>query len=151
MKISHFSCDLQRKIKKAISCFWQERFISLKTDCPTAKDFLLKNPFLLPKTNPALLEKALELAGISEQTLEQELMTLSNGELRRLMLARNYMEEPDLWILDDPFGGMDPEYRKFLAERIELFKQTGINIKINLARDEEIIENGQCKMRRSCF
>jgi len=108
----------------------------LKKDCPTAKDFLLKTPFLLPKTNPALLEKALELAGIPEQTLEQELITFSNGELRRLMLARNYMEEPDIWILDDPFGGMDPEYREFLAERIELFRKTGIKIEINSTRND---------------
>ncbi len=146
MKISRFSSDLQGKIKKALSRFWQERFISLDDeDSPTAKDFLLKNPFFLnsdhfvesepfPKTNLALLNEALELAGFSEQILSQKLISLSNGELRRLMLARNYMEEPDLWILDDPFGGMDPVYRNFLAERIKCFKEKGVNIQVNLRR-----------------
>jgi len=47
------------------------------------------------------------------------------------------MEEPDLWILDDPFGGLDPEYRKFLAERIKLFQQKGIKMQINLKRKDE--------------
>ncbi len=143
MKTSFFSSDLQRKIKKALSRFWQERFISLEdTDSPTAKDFLLKNPFFLnsdhfvesepfPKTNPALLNEALELAGFSEQILSQKLISLSNGELRRLMFARNYMEEPELWILDDPFGGLDPAYREFLAERIKLFQKKGIKMQIN--------------------
>jgi len=148
MKTSHFSSDLQRKIKKGLSRFWQERFISLEDeDSPTATDFLLKNPFFLnsdhfvesepfPKTNPALLNEALEFAGFSEQILSQKLINLSNGELRRLMLARNYMEEPDLWILDDPFGGMDPAYRKFLAERIELFRKKGVEMQINIKREE---------------
>jgi len=150
MKISIFSSNLQRKIKKALSRFWQERFISLEDeDSPIAKDFLLKNPFFLnsdhfvesesfPKTNPALLNEALELAGFSEQILSQKLINLSNGELRRLMLARNYMEEPDLWILDDPFGGMDSAYRKFLAERIEFFRKKGVNMQVNLKRDDEL-------------
>jgi molybdate transport system ATP-binding protein len=148
MKISRFSSDLQRKIKKALSRFWQERFISLEDqDSPAAKDFLLKNPFFLnsdhfvesepfPKTNPALLNEALELAGFSEQILSQKLTSLSNGELRRLMFARNYMEEPELWILDDPYGGLDPTYREFLAERIKLFQKKGIKMQINLKREE---------------
>jgi len=149
MKISHFNNDLQRKIKKALSRFWQERFISLEDeDSPSVRDFLLKNPFFLnsehfvesepfPQTNAALLKEALSLAGIPEHILEQKLPSLSNGELRRLLLARNYMEEPDLWILDDPFGGLDPEYREFLAERIKLFRQKGINMQINLKREDE--------------
>jgi len=149
MKISRFGNDLQRKIKKALLRFWQERFISLENeDSPSARDFLLKNPFFLnsehfvesepfPQTNAALLSEALSLAGIPEHILEQKLPSLSNGELRRLLLARNYMEEPDLWILDDPFGGLDPEYRGFLAERIKLFRQKGINMQINLKREDE--------------
>ena len=155
MKTSSFSIDLQRKIKKALSRFWQERFISLEDeDSPIAKDFLLKNPFFLnsdhfvesepfPETNHALLNEALELAGFSEQILSQKLISLSNGELRRLMLARNYMEEPDLWILDDPFGGMDPAYRKFLAERIESFRKKGINMQVNLRREDELSASDQ--------
>jgi molybdate transport system ATP-binding protein len=147
--ISRFGSDLQRKIKKALSRFWQERFISLENeDSPSVRDFLLKNPFFLnsehfvesepfPKTNGALLGEALLLAGIPEHILEQKLPSLSNGELRRLLLARNYMEEPDLWILDDPFGGLDPEYREFLAERIKLFRQKGIRMQINLKREDE--------------
>jgi molybdate transport system ATP-binding protein len=149
LKVSRFGNDLQRKIKKALSRFWQERFISLEDeDSPSVRDFLLKNPFFLnsehfvesepfPKTNGALLGEALSLAGIPELMLEQKLPSLSNGELRRLLLARNYMEEPDLWILDDPFGGLDPEYRKFLAERIKLFQQKGIQMQINLKREDE--------------
>ncbi len=147
---------MQRKIKKALSRFWQERFISLKDeDSPTAKDFLLKNPFFLnsehfvesepfPKTNPALLNEALELAGFPEQILTQKLISLSNGELRRLMLARNYMEEPDLWILDDPFGGMDPAYRNFLAERIDLFRERGVDMQVNLVAGQNCCRGKAC-------
>jgi len=100
-----------------------------------SEHFVESEPF--PKTNGDLLSEALSLAGLPEHILEQKLPSLSNGELRRLMLARNYMEEPDLWILDDPFGGLDPAYREFLAERIKLFQQKGINMQINFKRKDE--------------
>ncbi len=42
---------------------------------------------------------------------DRPLSQLSTGELRRVQLARAWLREPALWILDDPTAGLDPEGR----------------------------------------
>lgn len=47
---------------------------------------------------------ALEFAGISDMSLEKA-STLSQGDLKRLEVARAVATEPELLLLDEPFGG----------------------------------------------
>ena len=51
---------------------------------------------------------ALEFAGISDMALEKA-STLSQGDLKRLEVARAVATEPDLLLLDEPFTHLDPE------------------------------------------
>jgi len=41
---------------------------------------------------------------------------LSTGERRRLMLARALIQAPELLILDEPFDGLDREFRNYLSK-----------------------------------
>ncbi|MHC4756042.1 MAG: ABC transporter ATP-binding protein, partial [Planctomycetota bacterium] len=50
---------------------------------------------------------ALEFAGISDMALEKA-STLSQGDLKRLEVARAIATEPELFLLDEPFGGLSP-------------------------------------------
>jgi branched-chain amino acid transport system ATP-binding protein len=50
---------------------------------------------------------ALEFAGISDMALEKA-STLSQGDLKRLEVARAIATEPELLLLDEPFGGLSP-------------------------------------------
>ena len=50
---------------------------------------------------------ALEFAGISDMSLEKA-STLSQGDLKRLEVARAVATEPELLLLDEPFGGLSP-------------------------------------------
>lgn len=47
--------------------------------------------------------------------------TLSSGEQRLVLLARAFVKNPDLLILDEPFQGLDPSRRAVAKSIIESF------------------------------
>lgn len=54
----------------------------------------------------ATLEAALDGAGAGD-TLDSEVRLLSGGELKRVMLARALLRDPDLLVLDEPTANVD--------------------------------------------
>lgn len=55
-------------------------------------------------------EAVAEMLGLSAR-MAQGFLTLSTGERRRLMLARALVADPDLLVLDEPFDGLDQDFR----------------------------------------
>jgi len=53
---------------------------------------------------------------------------LSGGMVRRLMLARSLINNPELLILDEPTTGLDPQSRHQVWERLENLKLQGITV-----------------------
>jgi lipooligosaccharide transport system ATP-binding protein len=53
---------------------------------------------------------------------------LSGGMMRRLMLARALINNPDIVILDEPTTGLDPQSRHQVWERLETLKGRGLSI-----------------------
>ena len=53
---------------------------------------------------------------------------LSGGMMRRLVLARALMNEPELMILDEPTTGLDPQSRHQVWERLESLRSKGMTI-----------------------
>ena len=150
--VSTMSEAMQRKIQQALAPFWQQRFISLHdAEAPLVRNLLLNKKFFLqtdryvddvpfPQTNPDKLEEALRIADLSEGILDRKLLSLSNGELRRVLLARLWMETPEWIYFNDLFGGLDPEYRNHLANCVlDLSKKSSVNIVVRLAREDELI------------
>ncbi|HEY3315360.1 MAG TPA: ABC transporter ATP-binding protein [Bacillota bacterium] len=67
---------------------------------------------------------ALEFVGISDLALEPA-SHLSHGDLKRLEIARAIATEPDLLILDEPFGGLNPSESELLAKSIKRLHKGG--------------------------
>jgi branched-subunit amino acid ABC-type transport system permease component/ABC-type branched-subunit amino acid transport system ATPase component len=67
---------------------------------------------------------ALEFAGISDMALEKA-STLSQGDLKRLEVARAVATEPDLLLLDEPFGGLSPAETELMAKSIKRLHKGG--------------------------
>jgi len=67
---------------------------------------------------------ALEFAGISDMALEKA-STLSQGDLKRLEGARAVATEPELLLLDEPFGGLSPAETDLMAKSIKRLHKGG--------------------------
>ncbi len=150
--VSTMSEAMQRKIQHALAPFFQQRFISLHDEeAPLVKNLLLNKKFFLqtdryiddmawPETDPEKLDDALSIAELSPEILERKLLSLSNGELRRVLLARMWMEKPEWIYFNDLFGGLDPEYRSHLAMSVvDLSKRPGVKLAVRLAREDELL------------
>jgi branched-chain amino acid transport system ATP-binding protein len=67
---------------------------------------------------------ALEFAGISDMALEKA-STLSQGDLKRLEIARAIATEPELLLLDEPFGGLSPAETDLMAKSVKRLHKGG--------------------------
>jgi ABC-2 type transport system ATP-binding protein len=72
---------------------------------------------------------AARLLGALARDPSARLDTLSKGQARRVMLTCAMAHRPDLLLLDEPAGGLDPSSRReFLELAIELLNDTGSTI-----------------------
>lgn len=71
-----------------------------------------------------------------EMLLEKPLIQLSNGENKRLQIAKAILQEPGLLILDNPFTGLDTSGREILNQIIATLVQSGVQILIITAPRE---------------
>ncbi len=62
---------------------------------------------------------------------------LSGGMMRRLVLARALINDPELLILDEPTTGLDPQSRHQVWERLDSLKTRGLSILLTTHYMEE--------------
>ena len=67
---------------------------------------------------------ALEFVGIADMALEPA-SVLSHGDLKRLEVARAIATDPELLILDEPFGGLNPAETELMAKSIKRLHKGG--------------------------
>lgn len=79
------------------------------------------------------LKNLLELKNL----LPRAFISLSNGEMRRVLFARALLKNPKKLILDDPMAGLDPQRREHFKKIISALSHDGIDIEIRVrSRDE---------------
>lgn len=74
-----------------------------------------------------------------ERLMDEYVITLSSGELRKFQLTKLLISMPRMLIIDNPFIGLDFATRCQLSELFEtLVRECGITFVLILAREEEI-------------
>ena len=76
------------------------------------------------KTVELRARDALEFCGIADLALEPASI-LSHGDLKRLELARAIATEPELLLLDEPFGGLNPAETALIARSLKRLHKGG--------------------------
>lgn len=129
--VAHISPELHREIVQRESSFYQSRWHSgLGEGQMTVGHYLSQanlagvNPFEIAARlgSPRLFRREREAwmqrLGITALA-PRKLIYLSNGEMRKVLLAGALLQFPRLLILDDPFSGLDAATRMTLKEVIQ--------------------------------
>jgi manganese/zinc/iron transport system ATP- binding protein len=81
--------------------------------------------FAWPKKADAQAARhALELVGMGAYA-DRQISQLSGGQQQRLFLARALLQDADLYLLDEPFAGVDMATEKAIIALMEQWKQKG--------------------------
>ena len=79
------------------------------------------------KPNPAYLERLLKDLSLWDKK-DNELMSLSGGMKRRVLIGKALVHEPTVLFLDEPTAGVDVELRKDMWELVRRLRESGVTI-----------------------
>jgi len=93
--------------------------------------------FDIPK--PQAVKRADELLSFMslDNRSHSRAMELSGGMVRRIVLARALINQPELLILDEPTTGLDPQSRHQVWERLDNLRRQGLSILLTTHYMEE--------------
>jgi molybdate transport system ATP-binding protein len=130
------------RIVSAGAEFYQQRFYAYESArAPTVRAILTDQL----KPVGTIDEKSVRLAPskVTEQDLirvcdllsltpllDHTFVTLSNGETRRMLLAKSLLNNPKMLLLDNPFSGLDVHSREVLRDALGKLSATGVCIVI---------------------
>lgn len=80
-----------------------------------------------PEVNPTRIPAILDRVGLADRA-DSPVGTFSAGMQRRLCMARVLLREPELVLLDEPFGQLDPEGVTLVEEIIRELKDGGATL-----------------------
>lgn len=116
--------------------YYQQRYNS-----SDAEDALTVAGTLALENFPAILSSGIQTKQLPELVhiealLHKPLIQLSNGENKRLQIAKAILQQPDLLILDNPFTGLDVEGRQSLNTIFATLAASGIQLLLVTAPSE---------------
>jgi lipooligosaccharide transport system ATP-binding protein len=125
-----------RQIKGRIGICQQEN--SLDPDLSVQQNLeVFARYFDIPKKEAKERTRSLLRFISMEHRKDDRVTALSGGLMRRLVIARALINNPDLMILDEPTTGLDPQSRHQVWERLEELKSRGLTILLTTHYMEE--------------
>jgi ABC-2 type transport system ATP-binding protein len=121
-----FGCDVRASIARERIGFLPEhpdayRFLTgWESLLVAGRLFRLPHPVLADR-----IETILALIGLPLDIARRSIATYSRGQRQRICLAQALINEPDLLILDEPTGGLDPLGRREVRTLIQNLKAAG--------------------------
>ncbi len=73
------------------------------------------------------IDELLDFVQLTEKRGDK-IQALSGGMKRRVVIARGLINSPDIFILDEPTTGLDPQARHVLWDRLYRLKQQGVTL-----------------------
>jgi len=89
--------------------------------------------------NPAYIEKILKDLSLWDKK-DNEMITLSGGMKRRVLIAKALSHEPEILFLDEPTAGVDVELRKDMWRLVKDLRETGVTVILTTHYIEEAEE-----------
>ncbi len=116
-------------------CYQQRWNMDELEGVPTVRDRLAG---LVTSENAVLMERLTSLLGL-ERLLDERLVSLSSGEMRRWQLARVLLSSPDILVLDNPYIGLDAQTRDVLTRLLrKVAMEMGVTLVLVLSRRGEV-------------
>ncbi|WP_423149210.1 ATP-binding cassette domain-containing protein [Rubrolithibacter danxiaensis] len=108
--------------------YYQQRFNSFDSkDAPTVRSYLESIKPVIAASTYWTFDYTTERLKLKE-LLDKELIKLSNGETKRLLIAASLIKNPKLLLLDNPFTGLDADTRPYLRKLIKEIIDSGITV-----------------------
>jgi heme exporter protein A len=77
------------------------------------------------ESSGAIVQKALEAVGLGRSVHRLPTRVLSQGQKRRVTLARLWLSTRPLWLLDEPFASLDAAATSYLTQRLQSHLSNG--------------------------
>lgn len=99
---------------------------------------LMAGLYGVPKAE-RITEKLLDMVGLLDKA-DAYARSLSGGMKRRLMVAKAFVHQPPILVLDEPTAGVDIELRKMLWKNVKALNKQGVTILLTTHYLEEAEE-----------
>lgn len=86
----------------------------------------------------AQAHKAMAAVGV-EDLASRDILTLSTGQARRVLIARALVHEPDILIFDEPCTGLDPAGMYYVRQTMSALARTGHAVLLVTHYPEDIV------------
>jgi len=117
-----------KNLSNTSNFYYQQRYNSSDSeDALTVEQYLHTIPVIAHKAIYWTFEKVAALLKLNE-LLDKQLIKLSNGETKRLMLAAALLKNPVLLLLDNPLTGLDVETRKAFNLIVDEIIVSGVSV-----------------------